>query len=70
MFKPTKTNGAMTSKERKELISRYACEHFGEMETYVVFKFVTSVIKERFDECTDEEVIEIIKEEYPWMLEP
>jgi hypothetical protein len=60
----------MTSKEREELISRYACELYGEMETYVVFKFVTSVIKERFVDCNDQEIIEIIKEEYPWMLEP
>ena len=60
----------MTTKEREELISRYASESFGAMEMYVVFKFVTSEIKKSFIDCTDEEVIEIVKEEYPWMLEP
>lgn len=59
----------MTSKEREELISRYASESFGAMEMYVVFKFVTSEIKKGLVDCTDEEVIEIIKDQYPWMIE-
>ena len=61
------TNLPMTSEEREELISRYAREHFGEMDMYLIFKVVTGVIKEQFDDRTDQEVIEFIQEEYPWM---